>query len=100
MAILAGFAAQFLVRLRPKTVGISVLGLAVLACLPALAVERPWEYHNILGGGLATLIDTSAMMGLILASATRKIADYCRESRTGWGSAISDLLPLVPSCQT
>src|SRR5438093_10963318 len=46
MAILAGFATQYLVQLRTKMISAGVLGITLLSCLPALAVERPWEYHN------------------------------------------------------
>jgi len=78
MAILAGFATQYLVQLRTKMISAGVLGITLLSCLPALAVERPWEYHNILGGGTSHAYRYFRNDGVDLGQRDKEIADYCR----------------------
>ena len=50
MAIFGGFGVRYLMS-QGKVFQVAAAGVILGACLPALAVERPWEYHNILGGG-------------------------------------------------
>ena len=78
MAILGGFAVQYLVRLRTRMFSVAVLGLALAACLPALAVERPWEYHNILAGGTGQAYRYFRNDGIDLGQRDKEIAGYCR----------------------
>ena len=80
LAILAGFAIQFFVRLRHKTVAMTVMGIALAACLPALAVERPWEYHNILGGGTSHAYRYFRNDGVDLGQRDKEIAGYCHRN--------------------
>jgi hypothetical protein len=69
---------QYLVDLRTKMISASVLGIILLSCLPALAVERPWEYHNILGGGTSHAYRYFRNDGVDLGQRDKEIADYCR----------------------
>jgi tetratricopeptide (TPR) repeat protein len=78
MAVLGGFAIQYLVRLRAKIFSVAVLGLALAVCFPALAVERPWEYHNILVGGTSQAYRYFRNDGIDLGQRDKEIADYCR----------------------
>ena len=78
MAILGGFAVQYLVRLRPRIFSVVVLGLALAACFPALVVERPWEYHNIVVGGTGRAYRYFRNDGIDLGQRDKEIADYCR----------------------
>jgi len=78
MAIMAGFAVQSLLGLRPQWLGILPLGVIIAACIPALAVERPWEYHNILGGGTKGAYRYFRNDGVDVGQRDKEIADYCR----------------------
>jgi hypothetical protein len=79
MAIMAGFGVQRLLGLRSQWLGILALGLIVVACMPALAVERPWEYHNILGGGTKEAYRYFRNDGVDVGQRDKEIADYCRK---------------------
>jgi len=87
MAILAGFATQCLMRLRSKVIGTGVLGIALLTCLPALAVERPWEYHNIFVGGTSQAYRYFRNDGIDLGQRDKEIAEYCRRKLEPVGEA-------------
>jgi hypothetical protein len=77
MAILAGFAVRYLLRVRARTIGVVTLGLSLATCFPALAVERPWEYHNILVGGTSQAYRNFRNDGIDLGQRDKEIADYC-----------------------
>lgn len=77
MAILAGFAVRYLLRLSTRTISVVALGLFLTACFPALAVERPWEYHNILVGGTGQAYRYFRNDGIDLGQRDKEIADYC-----------------------
>jgi uncharacterized membrane protein (Fun14 family) len=77
MAILAGFAVRHLLRVRARTIGVVTLGLSLATCFPALAVERPWEYHNILVGGTSQAYRYFRNDGIDLGQRDKEIADYC-----------------------
>ncbi len=77
MAILGGFAVRYLLRVRARTIGFVTLGLSLAACFPALAVERPWEYHNILVGGTGQAYRYFRNDGIDLGQRDKEIADYC-----------------------
>ncbi len=77
LAIFAGFAVQHLVRLQRRSLGFAALGLAVASCVPALTVERPWEYHNIGAGGTGGAYRYFRNEGMDLGQRDKEIADYC-----------------------
>lgn len=77
MAILGGFAVRHLLRVRARTIGFVILGLSLAACFPALAVERPWEYHNILVGGTGQAYRYFRNDGIDVGQRDKEIADYC-----------------------
>ncbi len=77
MAILAGFAVRYLLRLRARNISVVALGLFLATCFPALAVERPWEYHNILVGGTGQAYRYFRNDGIDLGQRDKEIADYC-----------------------
>jgi dolichyl-phosphate-mannose-protein mannosyltransferase len=77
MSILAGFGVRYLLRLPTRTIGIVALGLFLAACFPALAVQRPWEYHNILVGGTGQAYRYFRNDGIDLGQRDKEIADYC-----------------------
>lgn len=76
MAVMAGFGVSFLLVRRKKLPGITVLGALFVACLPALAVQRPWEYHNVLGGGTTDAYRYFRNDGIDLGQRDKEIADY------------------------
>jgi len=76
MAVLGGFGVQFLLRSHRKLLGASALGLILGACLPALTVERPWEYHNILAGGTSRAYRYFRNDGIDLGQRDKEIAEY------------------------
>jgi hypothetical protein len=71
MSVLAGFGVRYLLRLPTRTIGVVALGLFLAACFPALAVQRPWEYHTILVGGTEAY-RSSRNVELTWVSAIRK----------------------------
>jgi len=77
MAILGGFSVRHLLRVRVRTIGFVTLGLSLAACFPALAVERPWEYHNILVGGTGQAYRYFRNDGIDVGQRDKEIADYC-----------------------
>jgi hypothetical protein len=77
MAILAGFAVRYMLRPSARTISVVALGLFLAACFPALAVERPWEYHNILVGGTGQAYRYFRNDGIDLGQRDKEIADYC-----------------------
>jgi hypothetical protein len=83
MAMMAGFGVQRLLGLRSQWLGIFVLGVIVAACIPALTVERPWEYHNILGGGTKEAYRYFRNDGVDVGQRDKEIADYCRKLGSG-----------------
>jgi hypothetical protein len=78
LAILAGVAFDFLASFRRKLAGLGALGLAMAGCFPALVVERPWEYHNVLGGGTLRAYLYFRNDSVDLGQRDKEIADYCR----------------------
>jgi len=78
LAILAGFGLQHLVLWRRRILSVGALAVAAVACLPALRVERPWEYHNIMAGGTAEAYRYFRNEGIDLGQRDKEIADYCR----------------------
>ncbi len=83
LAIMAGFGVQSLLGLRSQWLGILALGVIIAACIPALAVERPWEYHNILGGGTKEAYRYFRNDGVDFGQRDKEIADYCRKLESG-----------------
>src|SRR6266567_9381250 len=75
-AILGGFGVQWLMRLHKKFISAAAFGLILAACLPALAVERPWEYHNILAGGTSQAYRYFRNDGIDLGQRDKEIAEY------------------------
>ncbi len=75
-AILGGFGVQWLMRLHKKFLSAAAFGLILAACLPALAVERPWEYHNILAGGTSQAYRYFRNDGIDLGQRDKEIAEY------------------------
>jgi hypothetical protein len=78
MAVLFGFAMRFLLQLDRRAVGVAVLGLILGVCTPALIVERPWEYHNILAGGTGQAYRYFRNDGIDIGQRDKEIAEYCR----------------------
>ena len=78
MSIMAGFGARFLLSLRTKAIPVAAFAAIVGACIPALAVERPWEYHNILGGGTKNAYRYFRNDGVGIGQRDKEIAEYCR----------------------
>jgi hypothetical protein len=76
LAITAGFAIRSLAQDRRRIVGLGALGLCLAACFPALAVMRPWEYHNILGGGTGQAYRYFRNDGVDLSQRDKEIARY------------------------
>jgi len=77
LALLAGVAVRFLLASRPKFLGLGALAAVVVLCLPALAAERPWEYHNVIGGGTRNAFLHFRNDGVDLGQRDRDIAEYC-----------------------
>jgi hypothetical protein len=69
LALLTGIAVRSLLMWRRKFLGLGTLALIVAACVPALAGERPWEYHNFIGG-TRNAYATFEMTALISANVT------------------------------
>src|SRR6266581_7023459 len=86
-AILGGFGVQWLMRLHKKFLSAAAFGLILAACLPALAVERPWEYHNILAGGTSQAYRYFRNDGIDLGQRDKEIAEYCRRKLEPVGEA-------------
>src|SRR5262249_31526147 len=80
MAVMAGFGVSFLTGIRPRYVGLAGLGALFASCVPALAVERPWEYHNFLGGGTKNAYRYFRNDGVDLGQRDKEFADYCRKN--------------------
>jgi hypothetical protein len=78
LAILAGFAVEYLVNSPRRVIGQATLALALSACSPALTVLRPWEYHNVLGGGTRNAFRYFRNDSVDLGQRDKEIADYCR----------------------
>lgn len=78
MAIIAGFGVKYLLGLRRRWIGITSLAVIVAACMPALVVERPWEYHNILGGGTKNAYRYFRNDGIDVGQRDKEIANYCQ----------------------
>jgi hypothetical protein len=78
MVIMSGFGVRHLLSLRPSWLGITTLVVITAACGQALAGERPWEYHNILGGGTKDAYRYFRNDGVDLGQRDKEIADYCR----------------------
>jgi len=87
MSIMAGFGVRFLLNVRIRWLGMATLGMVVAATIPALAVERPWEYHNILGGGTKGAYLYFRNDGVDVGQRDKEIANYCRSqvATTGEG---------------
>src|SRR5262249_5213353 len=78
MAIMAGFGVRFLLNSRAKLIGFAALVAIFAACVPALAVVRPWEYHNVLGGGTKNGYRYFRNDGVDIGQRDKEIALYCR----------------------
>src|SRR5262249_39126956 len=78
MAVMAGFGVKFLLRLRPRSAGSAVLIATLAACAPALVVVRPWEYHNVLGGGTKNAYRYFRNDGVDVGQRDKEIAVYCK----------------------
>jgi tetratricopeptide (TPR) repeat protein len=76
LAPLAGIALRYLLSLRSLATQCVILGLAALSLVPALAVLRPWEYHNILVGGTVGAYRYFRNDSVSLGQRDREIADY------------------------
>jgi tetratricopeptide (TPR) repeat protein len=77
LALLAGIAVRRLLASRQKILGLGALAATVVACFPALAAERPWEYHNFIGGGTRNAYRYFRNDGVDLGQRDREIAEYC-----------------------
>jgi hypothetical protein len=77
MAIFGGFGVRYLMS-QGKVFQVAAAGVILGACLPALAVERPWEYHNILGGGTKGAYRYFRNDGIDVGQRDKEIADCCR----------------------
>jgi hypothetical protein len=78
LAIFAGFAVRYLTRLHTRPLFFFGLAAVVLACFPAVAVERPWEYHNLFVGGTRNAHRYFRNDGISIGQRDKEIADYCR----------------------
>lgn len=85
LAVLSAFAVRRLLSLRQQVLGIGVLTVTALACTPALAVERPWEYHNAIGGGTRNGYRYFRNEGVDLGQRDREIAEYCHRHLERFG---------------
>src|SRR5215472_14942723 len=90
LLVLANSAAEYfgvrrLLSLRQQVLGIGVLTVTALACTPALAVERPWEYHNAIGGGTRNGYRYFRNEGVDLGQRDREIAEYCHRHLERFG---------------
>ena len=80
LALLAGVAVRRLLAPRRKILGLGALAATVVACFPALAVERPWEYHNFIGGGTRNAYRYFRNDGVDLGQRDKEIAEYCHRN--------------------
>jgi hypothetical protein len=78
MAVMAGFGVRTLLGSRAKLVGQAALIATLAACVPALAVVRPWEYHNVLGGGTKNAYRYFRNDGVDVGQRDKEIAAYCK----------------------
>jgi len=85
LAVLSAFAVRRLLSLRQQVLGIGVLTVTALACTPALAVERPWEYHNAIGEGTRNAYRYFRNGGVDLGQRDREIAEYCHRHLERFG---------------
>jgi hypothetical protein len=76
LAILAGFGVEFLANCPRRLAGRGALALALLGCFPALAVVRPWEYHNILAGGTSGAYRYFRNDSVDVGQRDKEIAEY------------------------
>jgi len=60
-----------------------VLGVIVAACIPALAVERPWSTTIFWVAGRKRLTATFRNDGVDVGQRDKEIADYCRKLGSG-----------------
>jgi hypothetical protein len=80
LALLAGVAVRRLIAMRSRILGLGALAATVTASFPALAVQRPWEYHNIIGGGTGNAYRYFRNDGIDLGQRDREIAEYCQRN--------------------
>jgi hypothetical protein len=80
LALLAGVAVRRLIAMRSRILGLGALAATVTASIPALAVQRPWEYHNIIGGGTSNAYRYFRNDGIDLGQRDREIAEYCQRN--------------------
>src|SRR5262249_27477730 len=77
LALLSAFGVRHLLALPQRILGFGLLLAAVVFCVPALVVERPWEYHNAIVGGTPNAYRYFRNDGIDLGQRDRKIAKYC-----------------------
>jgi len=77
LAVMAGFGVRHLLGLQPSWLGAATLAVVIAACVPALVVNRPWEYHNALGGGTKGAYHYFRNDGVDVGQRDKEIADYC-----------------------
>jgi len=85
MAVMAGFGVRTILSLRAKLVGLAALSAVVVACVPALAVVRPWEYHNVLAGGTKNAYRYFRNDGVDVGQRDKEIAAYCNRELAARG---------------
>lgn len=95
LAALAGAAAADLGG-RDRRVRLGAAGLFAIAAAPALLVPRPWEFHNVLGGGTGGAWRLFNNEGVDLGQRSLELARYEREILRPRGELPYVTYPMAP----